>query len=355
MRILYVIDQMAECGGTERIIADKVNWLAEKTSHEVYLMTMLADERPFAYKISEKVHVLQLGVKGRLSSIRTLLKALPRYNKVVKNIEPDITLAIWTFCALLCLLGHRHGALVQEQHVTPYQLNKRWLIRWMTKRLDRIVVVNHEARHYYEDESNVQVIPNFTMIQTEKSCDYSQKHCIAIGRLAKEKDFQRMFRVWHEAVMQCPGWTLDVYGEGYERSALEHLIEERGMQREVRLCGRTDDVVSAYSSGSLYLMTSRNEEFPLTLVEAMTCGLPLVAFDCPSGPREIIVDGKNGRLIPYQDDAAMVNTLVLLMNDANLRQTMGKTGKVMSKTYAPEGVMTQWLDLFVEFTKPKKV
>ena len=346
MRILYVIDQMAVCGGTERIIADKVNWLAENTPHEIFLMTTLSDRRPFAYNISGKAHVLQLGVNGSMKSVLSLLKAVLRYNKVVKEIKPDITVAIWTFCTLMCLLGGRYGTLIQEQHVTPYRLKKRWLIRWLQRRIDRIVVVNNEAKKYYGAEAKVEVIPNFTSIQPGRDCDYTVRHCIAMGRLAVEKDFSRMLRLWHEAVKCCPGWILDIYGEGEERAALERQIDELKMHDEVSLHGQTADPADAYCSGSMCLMTSQNEEFPLSLVEAMTCGLPLLAFDCPSGPREIIEDGRNGRLIAYHDDTAMVDALVEMMHNVDMRHEMGATGKAMAVRYVPESVMPRWLSLF---------
>lgn len=150
-----------------------------------------------------------------------------------------------------------------------------------------------------------------------------------------------MLRLWRRVHEACPAATLSIYGDGPEREALE-------TQRTpaAHFCGATDDVAAVYAEADLLLLTSRTECFPLVLVEAQTAGVPAVAFDCPNGPRDIITDGENGRLIPYHDDDAFVRAVVALLNDPPARRAMAQAATQAAARWQPENIMNKWLQLF---------
>ena len=125
-------------------------------------------------------------------------------------------------------------------------------------------------------------------------------------------------------------------------------ISQKHSDWELAVHHNTKDVITAYSSGSIFIMTSRFEGFPLVLIEAMQCGLPCIAFDCPQGPREIIEDGKNGFLIPYNDDALFIEKLSFLMEHPEERRRMGEYAKISIKRFDKQTIMNQWKELLTE-------
>jgi glycosyltransferase involved in cell wall biosynthesis len=129
---------------------------------------------------------------------------------------------------------------------------------------------------------------------------------------------------------------------------LWNIVSEKHPEWQLSIHHDTEDVVSAYLSGSIYIMTSRFEGFPLVLIEAMQCGLPIVAFDCPQGPREIIENGKTGFLIPYNDDALFIEKLTYLMEHPEEREKMGRAAKESVKRFDKEKIMNQWKELLTE-------
>jgi glycosyltransferase involved in cell wall biosynthesis len=138
-----------------------------------------------------------------------------------------------------------------------------------------------------------------------------------------EKNFPRMYRLWNEISKKHSDWELAVHHN-------------------------TKDVIKAYTSGCIFIMTSRFEGFPLVLIEAMQCGLPCIAFDCPQGPREIIEDEKNGFLIPYDDDALFIEKLTFLIENPEEREKMGRAAKESVKRFDKEKIMNQWKELLTE-------
>lgn len=125
-------------------------------------------------------------------------------------------------------------------------------------------------------------------------------------------------------------------------------VSEKYPDWQLHIHHNTKDVVKAYTAGSIFIMTSRFEGFPLVLIEAMQCGLPCIAFDCPYGPREIIKNGENGFLIPYDDDSSFIEKLTYLMEHPEEREQMGKAAQKTAAKYDKIQIMNQWKKLLTE-------
>lgn len=144
-----------------------------------------------------------------------------------------------------------------------------------------------------------------------------------------------------------PDWQLDIFGEGALRSDLQAKIQEKGLVNIINLKGVTNDIVKEYQKHSIYLMSSRSEGFPLVLIEASTCGLPIVSFDCPSGPSEIVEHGENGFLVsPVGNIDAMANRVMQLIADKSLRQKMGRRSLELSQRFKLENIAAEWIKLY---------
>lgn len=145
--------------------------------------------------------------------------------------------------------------------------------------------------------------------------DTSAKVVVAIGRLREQKGFDLLIPAFSHVVAVRPDWTLRIYGEGSERQALQQLIRDCGLQDHVVLAGWSTSIGEELGQASLFALSSRSEGFPMVLLEAMSKGLPVVSYDCPYGPREIISHGRDGLLVPAQDVAGLAAALLELIGD----------------------------------------
>lgn len=324
MRIVYVIEMISPRGGQERVIIDKMNYLAEHTSHEITLMTVWKDTRPAAFPLHKNIRrvtldVHMLNISGGYAV--SLPVVLYKFNSRIKEINPDITIFFRAMGAFLCATTSWTGKKIFESH-TPYRFsNHKWLYPYMQRKADVVVCLTKGDAEEFNMAKCTKVIPNFTMISTSKVPDYGARNVVFVGRDCPEKDIPRLKHIWSIVHRNHPDWTLSVHHN-------------------------TKDIVSAYLSGSILVMTSKAEGFGLVLLEAMCCGLPCIAFDCPHGPRDIIEDGKTGFLVQYDDNQEFIGKLSTLMDDENLRRQMGSAARIAAQRYQPESIMQQWLGLF---------
>jgi len=169
---------------------------------------------------------------------------------------------------------------------------------------------------------------------------------VTIGRYAYQKGYDLLLQAWAEVEKYYPDWSLDIYGMG-DQTSYRQLMSDLGIDaRRCRLNGPVEDVVKTYTDSSVFVLSSRFEGFGLVLVEAMACGLPVVSFDCPAGPDEIITDGVDGLLVPSGDVHALAGKLMTLMSDEDLRKRLGQQARQSVRRYEMAAIATQWKDLF---------
>jgi glycosyltransferase involved in cell wall biosynthesis len=192
----------------------------------------------------------------------------------------------------------------------------------------------------------VATIPNALSWPLEGRSRLESRTVVAAGRLVRRKGMGRLIRAYLPVARAHPDWQLLIYGRGGLQADLQALIERRGVVDQVRLMGHTDDLAAALESASLFATASRAEGFPMVLLEAMSKGLPLVAFDCPRGPRDIVRDGENGRLVPNGDIPAFTAALEDLVGDEQSLRRMGARARADAATYSMDGVVARWEALF---------
>lgn len=348
MRIVYVIEKMSGIGGMERIITDKMNYLVNHTGHEVVLLLLWQDEKPIAYPLDEKVKIVRLNVPQRSCNF---LKVLYAFRKTVREINPDITIYTWVMGAFLAAFSGWKGKSIYEAHRARPTMKHQWIVSLMEKKVDAIVTLTRQDTKDYPHAKRVTLIPNFTSLHLETPSDCTEKRCVSIGRMIDVKNFSRLLDIWKLVSEKHSDWHLDIVGEGPEKEALLQKITRLNLSGNVTLHKATKDVAQYYVNSSIYLMTSRFEGLPMVLIEAQTCGLPIVSLDCDYGPRHIIEDGVNGKLIPYNDDEAMADAICELIENQDLRQEMGNAALKASLRYKPENIMNMWLELFDEIRK----
>lgn len=366
-RLLYISDALAITGGLERVLIDKVNWLSKQNGYKVSVITVNQGLHPLAYPLSDDVSFQDLnvqfhtkyqcsGIKKYIISNRFHRIFRTRLAKKIKELSPDIIVCTRLDFLRDILKVKGNVPLIFESHSSRLSWRydgSRWLrilqIQWMQCSLWKaqmtVALTNGDAKEWRKLTKNVSVIPN--VVQLNKSRDYSNcdsKTAIFVGRLCLQKDLLSLLRIWKSVHDHHPDWRLNIYGDGELKKEIQCEIDK--LDANVYLCPLTSNIIEKYKKGSMLLMTSIFEPFGLVLPEAMSCGLPVVAFDCPYGPADIITDGKEGFIIKNRNIEEFVVSVCRLIENPELRISMGKAGILSSRRYDASLIMPKWKNLF---------
>ncbi|WP_335937207.1 glycosyltransferase [Streptomyces sp. PTD5-9] len=248
-------------------------------------------------------------------------------------------------------IGQEHLTLDSHGYRLRREIGHRYAL------LDAITTVTEaDARAYRAAFTlpgvRIEAIPNSVPAPRIPPADGTGRWVIAAGRLHKVKRYDLLVRAFAGVVAARPDWRLRIYGAGdatgNERRALLELIGELGLHNHVFLMGAVDPLEAEWPKGSIAAVTSDRESFGMTIVEAMRCGLPVVATDCPHGPREIIEDGADGRLVPVGDPAAVRDALLGLIEDDEARRRLGRAALAASERFDPARIAERHERLFAE-------
>jgi glycosyltransferase involved in cell wall biosynthesis len=390
MRVLYVLRSFAMLAGTERVVAGKINWLASH-GYEVMLVTYEQGDHPLAFPLHAAVKVSDIDVRffklqhlplyRRYMAYRRMKRVFrQRLESIVGDFRPDIIL---TTAYSLKVAGEivkvaGNARLVMESHETCYSVMKEYdykskpLMRIVAKFYDRqyysainrydcLVTLTHGDAEVWQRRVSipVTVIPNpLTQIpdihDIPENCDIPEKqdkNCriISVGRLEHVKGFDRLIDAFAMIADRCPEWHLAIFGHGSLEGALRQQIAAKGMEPRVTIYPPTPHIYDEYLKSDLYVLSSRHEGFGMVLLEAMSCGLPCVAFDCKYGPAEIIADGETGLLAADGDTVAIADKMLWLINHREERMRMGQTARrQVVEHYRQDVVMQRWVELFAQ-------
>ncbi|WP_181787805.1 glycosyltransferase family 4 protein [Streptomyces phytophilus] len=218
-------------------------------------------------------------------------------------------------------------------------------------RFDAVAVLTHGDREDYQEllpDTRVVRIPNAVHTGDKKLTTYAEHVAVAAGRLFPQKGFDMLIPAWAQLVEKFPDWQLRIFGTGEKKAELRRLINENHLYNHVFLMGHTHKLDDELARASFYVLSSRFEGLPMVMIESMTHGLPVVSFDCPTGPADVLTHGKDGLLVPRKDVDGLAEAMGQLMDDEGLRADMGAAALQTSRSYTPEAVHPQWEALFEE-------
>lgn len=371
MRILYVTDAFAVWGGLERVLADKINYLASHYCYEICLLTVNQKTHVVPYTLHPGVQHIDLDIRThqqyQYKGIRRLLKSLElkrvlkyRMKRAFEEIKPDIVICVKLDFVNLLLDLKDEIPLVVESHTlcnSEFIDGSGWLRRihiWFWKQKIRkanciVALTDGDAKDWERINKNVYVIPNMVHLnETEQFSCLQNKSVICVERFSQQKDIDSLLQIWSLVHHLHPDWHLNIYGEGEMREHYLAIIEK--MNEDIHVYEPTTNILEKYKENSILLLTSLYEPFGLVLPEAMSCGLPVIAFDCPYGPSDIITDGVDGFLIKNRDIDEFANKVCLLIENEELRCQMGNKGIISSQRYRADVIMPKWISLFEELT-----
>ena len=355
MKIVYLYSSLAIMGGVERVLVDKMNYLVNH-GYEVFMITSDQGQHPIPYPLDERVHFIDLQINfhtqyqyrglKRFQEGRCLRRLYHKYLKeLLQEIKPDVIDSTSSQDVRGLLRIKRNIPMVVESHVNflhpdSWHQKIRTLYNnyWIGEANAVVTLTQGDAKNWWRVSRNVHVIPNIVHLNnTGRYSDFTNKRAIFVGRIAAQKGISDLIKVWHIVNQRHPDWELDVYGNG-DMDSLPEI--------KLFVHPPTEDIMEEYINSSMLLMTSVYEPFGLVLPEAMSCGLPVVAFDCPYGPADIITDGVDGFLIKERSIDEFVQRVDQLICSYDLRRQMGQAGIQSSQRYQASHIMLQWKSLF---------
>ena len=362
---------MAYWGGIERILVDKMNYLVSEYGYDVYMLTTGQGNHPIPYLLDPLVHLEDLNIRMHQQYQYHGLKRLLVYWKLtrlfkqrlvdrIKAIRPDVIVCTTSSYLEIDIITKIKGniPLVIESHsicqriLGPKGLRIKYADyiyrRGFSKAQVLVALTEGDASKWHQIHPNVKVIPNVVLLNDGRLSSLDNKRVIWVGRLDYQKRPLEMVEIWKKVYLQFPDWCLDIYGEGEQLQELEYTVQQ--LDINIIIHSPTNKIFDCYREDSILVSTSLFEPFGLVIPEAMSCGLPVVAFDCPYGPANIITDGVDGFLIKDRNIEAFADKVCQLIEDEDLRRRMGQNGIISSQRYRADVIMPKWISLFEELT-----
>ena len=286
------------------------------------------------------------------------IKTFFRIRKLIKQQNFDVVFGLKDIPnAMMPFYVTDHAVKIGCEHTSfnAASMIGKILRRIFYPRLDAVVLLtHHDAAHYtFIQEKKRFVIPNSLSFTCDTPSNCESKRIIALGRIVPEKGFDYLLQTAVKLKREIPDWHIDIFGSGKDEAMLKELARKLQVDDFVTFHPPTKEVIKELCNSGMYVMSSRVEGLPMVLIEAQECGLPIVSFDCPEGPSEIIHEGEDGFLVPLADTDALAEKMILLAKNEEMRKRFGKAAKVNCQQFSPQKVGEMWMDLINKLTANK--
>jgi glycosyltransferase involved in cell wall biosynthesis len=335
---------------------------AEK-GHRIFVLT-IADKNADFFPLPEKIKRIGLDLMQQSQNFfHGLWLNLQRILKIrnqVRFLKPDVIVSFVDQTNILVLLStiKMPVPVIVSERTNPakHQIGRFWgFLRKIVYPFSTAAVVQTQAVKNWllssiKMSNRVVVIPNSlvnpaSINKQEIASAFMEKYShkiIAVGRLGFEKGFDLLIESFSLLAEDFPDWGLLILGEGNERKNLEKMVFDKGLSDRVLLPGRVECPAAYMKRSDVFVLSSRYEGFPNVLLEAMGCGLPVISFDCPNGPGEIITDGLNGILVENGSIDALTLAMRNLLADGEKRRELGGKASEVLQKYSQEKIMQEW-------------
>ena len=373
-KIVYCTPALYFAGGMERVLTMKANYFAEHFGYDITIILTEGADKPLFYPLSDKVKVVNLNIGFEelwtcsfIKKIVIYLKKQYLYKKMLKNelmrIRPDITVSMLRREINFINEIKDGSKKIGEIHINRANFRnfeskddnfiKRLFAKvWMNdltnklKRLDRFVVLTEKDKDAWVELDNVCVIPNPLSFVPQNISKLTEKRVIVVGRYCHEKGYDLLLKAWRIVQNRIADWRLEVFGEG-DRSRYDEMISSLNMDRHrCILHGRSSNIQDEFIKSSLAVCSSKFEGFGLVITEAMVCGLPVVSFDCPWGPRAIINDGVDGLLVENGNVEKLADAIIWMIQHPEMLSKMATKAIENVQRFSIEKVAEKWRALF---------
>lgn len=383
MRIIYILKSFAQLAGVERVMSDKINYLADHHNH-ITLITYEQGDHPLAFSLNPSVKHIDLKTRFfTLSKFPLFIRFFyylklkktfrSRLREIIKQEHPDyiVTTTYSLKVAKDILKIKKDAKTIIESHISFHSIlrkndfKKGSITHFIASIYDRanlntirkfdmlVSLTQQDSIQWQKFVKNVSIIPNpVTKYPESISTKKNVKHrIIAVGRLNHQKGFSRLIQAFSLISEKYPSWRIDIFGKGELYDELNKLIRQKGLYEKVSINQPTTEIYHEYLNSDFYVLSSEYEGFCLVMLEAMACGLPCVSFDCPYGPKELIVSGKNGLLVENGNVSELAQKIEWMITHDSERNRMSNEARKTINKYKLDTIMTQWEELFLNLRK----
>jgi glycosyltransferase involved in cell wall biosynthesis len=355
--IFIVCNNVEELGGLQRW-AHHIARLFSARGHRVHLVGITHADQSHDYGQDPPYAITVLherrppGRRGRASRLRhraVVRRGAARLSALFRTARPGgvvIAAQVWAMewvaradTAGMPVIGMSHESYAATRGSSRYQRVKRHFAG--ADLLLALTGADADA-WAFDDMSNAAAMPNPLHVTPGSLSPRTEPVVVRLGRLSFEKGQDMLLDAWADVAPRHPSWRLRLYGTGPEEAALRRRAAELGLDASVEFPGATSDLESALTGASVFALSSREEGFPMSIIEAMAYGLPTVAFDCAPGVRELITDEHDGLIVTPGNTVEFAAALDRLMDDARLRDSLGEAARESVRRYAPDAIIDRW-------------
>lgn len=373
-KIVYIVGGLYQPSGMGQVMSCKVNYLAEHTDWQMYVILTERSDLPFFYKLASNVKYVNFDINFDELDTMSLLKKMSAFHKkqvAYKNkltsylmeVRPDITItAVRREINFINdipdgsrKIGEIHFEKQYYRHFDkpylPSFVNKWITEKWQgalikqLARLDKFVILTEEDSNSWNMLSNKTVIPDPLMKLPTVHSNLSSKLAISVGRYDPVKGFDMLIDAWAMVTKVNPGWKLKIVGPG-DRAPYQEQVKRLSLEEYITCMGVSDRIYDEMAEASFYVLSSRSEGFGLVLVEAMAVGLPCVAFSCSPGPRSIVSHQQNGILVEKDNVEKLANAICNMIENDKKREEYAAQAITDAEHYSVEYIMKKWIELF---------
>lgn len=349
-RICFLSGDITRAGGTERVASAIANGLATR-GHDVLVLSLIEERSEPAYRLSGAIR--RRAMYDAPFTFKTQYPRIVRYvRRLLRDESVDVLVDIDTILSIVSIpaafsLPTKTVSWEHFHYAENLGSRARDVGRWLAMRYGHAVITLTRAdkQRFIDAGSRAPVHQIYNPVtEPWRGAEYdnSRTTIMSAGRLTYQKGFDMVPAIAEQVLGGRAEWRWVIYGDGPERDRIEAEVQARGMDGRVILAGQTSDIDSAYREAALFVLTSRFEGLVMVLLEALTHGVPCVAFECPSGPDEIITEGENGYLIPCFDTSLMAARLRFLVDNHVLRRQFSDATKEAIAPFELEAIIDRW-------------
>lgn len=351
-KVCFLISNMNNTGGTERVCSIVANNL-DKAGYQILITSISQGNQP-SFALNKNIKTTSLFSEAGKALYRSPAIVYKLRRLLIKN-RIDILIVVETMSVLFTLpaikgLSVKHICWEHFNFKNDNGKVGRRVARHLAARYcDFVVTLTERDKNYWlaktNHKDNIVVIPNPNPFKPKVvSLENTDKIVLATGRLTYVKGFDLLIESWNKVTQQFPDWKLVIVGEGEEGTNLRNIIKRNNLVGKVILAGYSNDISQYYEKASIFCLSSRYEGFPMVLLEALAFGLPIVSFDCDTGPAEIL-EGTRSILVPQKDTKALGDSLIQLMGNQKLREKISLTNIQKSEYYEPNFIILRWIEI----------
>ncbi len=374
LKIVYITPQLYTADGVARVLTMKANYFAEHYGYDISIIITEGWGKPAFYPLSDKIRVVNLNLNFEELWHQSFFKKTWLYlrkqrqyklllTQELMRLRPDITISLLrreiNFLNDIPDGSRKLGEMhVLRSHFRNFEKNdtnflkelfaKFWMYRLIgqLRRLDRMIVLTEKDGQAWTELNNVVAIANPLPMMPKNVSPLTEKRVIAVGRYYQEKGFDLLLQAWAKVYQQHLDWRLEIFGDG-DKENYEAMRDQLGIPaKSCIINGRSNNIEQEYLKSSIFVCSSRFEGFGMVIIEAMACGLAVVSFDCPWGPRSIIADGEDGILVEAENTDRLAEALSSVMDSPEkCRQLAGNAVRNVQR-FQMDNIAEQWRQLF---------